>query len=68
MSRGLGDVYKRQGKGCNEFASQYNILIRKIEDFGDTLQEIYDALVDAEQAYEDADDSIRQEFAMAKKG
>ena len=56
------------GKGCNEFTSQYNILIKKIEDFGDTLQEIYDALVDAEQAYEDADDSIRQEFAMAKKG
>lgn len=53
------------GKGHNEFQSQYKILIRKIEDFGDTLQDIYDGLVDAETKYEDADDEIRQEFAMA---
>lgn len=53
------------GKGRNEFESQYNMLIRKIEDFGDTLQDIYDALVEAEAAYEDVDDDIRQEFRMA---
>lgn len=53
------------GKGRNEFEAQYNFLIRKIEDFGDTLQEIYDALVEAEAAYEDQDDSIRQAYVMS---
>lgn len=53
------------GKGRNEFESQYNLLIKKIEDFGDTLQDIYDALVEAEAEYEAADDSLRQEFVMS---
>lgn len=53
------------GKGRNEFESQYKLLIKKIEDFGDTLQEIYDALVEAEAEYETADDSLRQEFVMS---
>lgn len=53
------------GKGRNEFESQYNLLIKKIEDFGDTLQDIYDALVEAEAEYETADDSLRQEFVMS---
>ena len=53
------------GKGHNEFQSQYKILISKIDDFGDTLQDIYDALVEAEASYEDTDDDIRQDFAMA---
>lgn len=53
------------GKGRNEFESQYNLLIKKIEDFGDTLQDIYDALVEAEASYETADDELRQEFVMS---
>ncbi|MCM1543139.1 MAG: WXG100 family type VII secretion target [Blautia sp.] len=53
------------GKGHNEFQSQYNLLIKKIDDFGDTLKDIYDALVEAEASYEDTDDDIRQDFAMA---
>lgn len=53
------------GKGHNEFQSQYNLLIKKIDDFGDTLQDIYEALVSAEQSYEDTDDDIRQDFVMA---
>jgi Uncharacterized protein conserved in bacteria len=55
------------GKGHNEFQSQYNLLIKKIDDFGDTLQDIYNALVEAEASYEDTDDDIRQDFAMAMK-
>lgn len=55
------------GNGHDEFESQYNILIRKIEDFGDALQDIYDALVNAEVKYEDMDNDIRQEFEMAMK-
>jgi uncharacterized protein YukE len=53
------------GKGQNEFESQYKLLIKKIEDFGDTLQEIYDGLVDAEAKYESQDDSLRQTFVQA---
>lgn len=56
------------GQGRNEFESQFKLLIGKIDDFGDTLVEIYDALVDAEAAYTEADDSIRQQFAMSMEG
>lgn len=56
------------GEGRNEFESQYNLLIRKIEDFGDTLNEIYDALVKAEADYETSDDQLRQQFSMAMDG
>lgn len=55
------------GKGRNEFDTQYNILIKKIDDFGDVLLDIYEALVQAEADYEDTDDSIRQDFVMAKQ-
>ncbi len=54
------------GEGRNEFETQYTILICKIEDFDSTLQEMYKALVDAEQAYEDKDDELRQSFVTAK--
>ncbi len=53
------------GEGLNEFESQYNLLIKKIEDFGDVLIDIYDALVDAEADYEAGDDSLRQEFVKS---
>lgn len=56
------------GKAHNEFQSQYRLLISKIDDFGDVLQDIYDALVEAEASYEDVDDDIRQDFVMAIKG
>lgn len=56
------------GKGRNEFESQYNLLIKKIDDFGDTLQEIYDALVESEAEYEASDDGLRQEFVKAIEG
>lgn len=53
------------GKGRNAFESQYNLLIKKIDDFGDTLVDIYDALVDAESAYEESDLNIHNEFQRA---
>lgn len=53
------------GKGQNEFESQYKLLIKKIDDFGDTLQDLYDALVKAEAAYEEQDDNLRQDFVKA---
>ena len=53
------------GKGRNEFESQYNLLIKKIDDFGDTLTDIYEALVEAEAEFETSDDGLRQQFVMA---
>lgn len=53
------------GKGLNEFEAQYNILISKIDDFREVLEEIYDALVDAEAQYEAADDELRQNFVQS---
>ena len=55
------------GDGRNEFESQYNLLIRKVDDFGDTLLEIYEALVKAEADYGTADDGLRQNFVMAQQ-
>lgn len=55
------------GKGRNEFESQYNLLIKKIDDFGDLLKDIYEALVDAESAFLEMDDNIRQDFVMSSK-
>lgn len=53
------------GEGRNEFESQYNLLIKKIDDFGDTLQEIYEALVQAEADYETSDNELKQSFKAA---
>lgn len=56
------------GDGRNEFQSQYNLLIKKIDDFGDTLQDIYDALVESEAEYETSDNSLKQDFIKAVEG
>lgn len=53
------------GKGQTEFESQYKLLIKKIDDFGDTLQDIYEALVKAEAVYEEQDDNLRKDFVKA---
>ena len=55
------------GKGSNEFQVQYDFLIRKIEDFGDSLKDIYDALVEAEATYAEQDDSVRRKFVQAQQ-
>ncbi len=47
------------GKGLNEFEHQYKTLIKKIDDFGDTLIDIYEALVQAQGEYDTADDNMR---------
>lgn len=53
------------GYGRNEFETQYSLLMAKIDDFGDVLYEIYDALVEAEAEYEELDDETRQSFVQA---
>lgn len=56
------------GKGRNAFENQYNILIRKIDDFGDTLDEICDGLINADAAYQEADNSLGRSYTKAKEG
>ena len=55
------------GKGRNEFETQYKLLIAKIGDMGDSLDEMYEALVDAEASYGAADEDLRQSMAMNAK-
>lgn len=53
------------GAGRNEFETQYDFLISKIGDFGEVLVDVYDALVDADAAYQTGDDKLRQKFVMS---
>lgn len=53
------------GKGLNEFEHQYKTLIKKIDDFGDILIDIYEALVQAQGEYDTADDNMRQAYKMS---
>ena len=50
------------GDGRDAFEHQYNTLIRKIDDFGETLEEAYKGLVDAAAAYVDTDTAIMQGY------
>lgn len=53
------------GQGRNEFETQYTLLISKVSDIGDTLGEMYQALVDAEAAYGETDDGFHQDVIMS---
>lgn len=53
------------GEGRNEFQTQYQLLISKVSDIGDSLDEMYQALVEAEAGYGDTDSQIRQEVVMS---
>ena len=53
------------GKGASAFSTQYACLISKIDDFGDVLYDIYDALVKSEAEYESADDEIRKVYVKS---
>jgi WXG100 family type VII secretion target len=46
------------GKGGNEFEYQYNLLKGKLKDISEDLYEIYEALLEAEVAYSEADDEM----------
>ena len=54
------------GKGRSEYESQYEILISKIDDFGDTLVDIYNALIEAQAEYDLQDQSLQKELSGTK--
>lgn len=53
------------GEGRNEFEVQYRLLISKVDDIGQNLEEMYQALVDAEATYQEGDASLNQEIVMS---
>lgn len=53
------------GEGRNEFQTQYRLLLSKISDIGDSLEDMYNVLAEAEKEYGDTDSSIRQEIVMS---
>lgn len=53
------------GEGRNEFETQYSLLISKVSDIGDSLDEMFKALVEAEAKYQEADEGYHQEMVMS---
>jgi len=46
------------GEGRNQFETQYTLMEQQLKDISDVLYEIYEALVDAQAAYIDADEAV----------
>lgn len=47
---------KWQGEGKNQFEKDYNTIYQQLSDIGDIMYELYDALIDAQAAYIQADE------------
>lgn len=50
------------GKSRNNFEKQYNLLTGNLNDIEETLYDLYDALVEAESTYIDADEAVSKEI------
>lgn len=51
-----------QGDARNKFESKYNLFIGKIGDLEEVLIDYYNALLDAEMAYRDADEALGKQI------
>lgn len=51
------------GEGKKQYEYDYDILYRQLEDIGDVLYELYDALVEAEAAYIKADEQLAKQMS-----
>lgn len=47
---------KWQGEGKTQFEKDYNTIYQQLSDIGDIMYELYDALIDAQAAYIQADE------------
>ena len=52
------------GKGRKEFATQVTLINSKLGDISDELYDLYDAIVQAEKTYIDADQAIAKELSI----
>lgn len=53
------------GKGATSFESWYEIIKSKLNDYTEMLEEMYDALFDAYNAYSEGDSTIANELNQA---
>ncbi len=53
------------GEGRNEFATQVTLINSKLGDISDELYDLYDAIVQAEKTYIDADQAIAKELSIS---
>ena len=53
------------GKGRNQFETQYKLMEGQLKDIDEVLHDIYDALVDAQTAYIDADETVAKQISVA---
>ncbi len=53
------------GKGRDQFETQYTLMEGQLKDISDVLYEIYEALVDAQVAYIDADEAVGKQISAA---
>ena len=53
------------GKGRDQFETQFTLMERQLNDISDVLYEIYEALVDAQGAYIDADEAVGKQISAA---
>lgn len=53
------------GKGRDQFETQYTLMEKQLKDISDVLYEIYKALVDAQAAYIDADEAVGKQISAA---
>jgi WXG100 family type VII secretion target len=53
------------GEGRNQFQTQYTLMERQLDDISDVLYEIYEALVDAQSAYIDADEAVAKQISAS---
>lgn len=52
------------GEGRNEFATQVTLINSKLGDISDELYDLYEAIVQAEKTYIDADQAIAKELSI----
>ncbi len=51
------------GLGRNRFETEYVVIKRQLSDITDELYDIYDALVDSQATYIDADETVAKEIS-----
>lgn len=53
-----------KGEGRKQFEKDYAIIFRQLEDIGDIMYELYDALIEAQATYVTTDEELSKQFTM----
>ena len=54
------------GAGRDQFETQMKLMNKQLDDISEELYEIYDALVDSEEAYISEDQAVAKQFSAAR--